>query len=464
MTTEGLLSTRSSLLRDLRHSRAGVAGIIILLILISMTLYAAIAVPLESFKQWNNPDYWIDYPKDAAPAWTNLLPFGQKAPEHMILSSNQASVSVTNQEGIRSVIHAYHINFNYDSYPTEFMIPYVVKYGQIPPAFQIDVERPDGNDFLIYNSALPASVGAGSGQNELSTRVFSTDDSIHQNLRNYKHLFNYPVDETMPEVMIFSQTAEEKVLKGKYQVNEKFYFFNGSDTVEKSGFILGGKVFGLMGTDELRRDLTIGILWGAPVALFIGLTVSLASVLVGLIYGIVAGYKGKRTDEGLMRVNDIFYSLPALPILVILSVVIGRNIFLVAGFLVIFGWVGTAKIARSLALQLKNLQYVESAKLMGESDMKIIIRHIIPQLLPLTLASIAIAVPSAIVGYAALSFLGLSDPSIPSWGEILRDANSAQAAARGLWWWVLTPGLMIVFTGLAFALVGNAIESITNRR
>jgi len=261
---------------------------------------------------------------------------------------------------------------------------------------------------------------------------------------------------------MFSQTGEEKVLKGNYEVKEKFYLFGSSDSVEKSGLILGGKVYGLMGTDELRRDLAIGILWGAPVALFIGLTVSLASVLIGLIYGIVAGYKGKRTDEGLMRINDLFYSLPALPILVILSVLIGRSIFLIAAFLVIFGWVGTAKISRSLALQLKNFQYIEAAKLMGQPDIKIIFKHIIPQLLPLTLASIAIAVPSAILAEAALSFLGLGDPSIPTWGQILHQANSAQAAARGLWWWIIPPGLMIALTGLAFALIGNAIESIIN--
>ena len=219
-----------------------------------------------------------------------------------------------------------------------------------------------------------------------------------------------------------------------------------------------------MGTDELRRDLAIGILWGAPVALFIGLTVSVASILIGLMYGILAGYKGKRTDEALMRVNDLFYSLPALPLLVILSIVIGRSIFLITAFLVIFGWVGTAKIARSLALQIKNLQYVEAAKLMGESDIKILYKHVIPQLLPLTFASIAIAVPGAILGEAALSFLGLGDPSIPTWGQILHEANSAAAAARGLWWWIIPPGFMIALTGMGFALIGSAVDYIINPR
>ena len=165
-----------------------------------------------------------------------------------------------------------------------------------------------------------------------------------------------------------------------------------------------------------------------------------------------------------MRVNDVFYSLPTLPLLVILSMTVGRSIFLVTGFLVIFGWVGMAKISRSLALQIKNQQYVEAARLMGQSDIKIIFKHIIPQLLPLTFASIAIAVPSAILGEATLSFLGLGDPSIPTWGQILHEANSSGAASRGLWWWMVPPGLMIALTGLAFALIGNALDNIVNVR
>jgi peptide/nickel transport system permease protein len=451
--------SRPTIFRKFTHSKTGIAGAIVLVFLISITLYAVVLVPLDSFKQWNNPGYWIDYPKAAAPAWTNI---GLKLPEHIIRNSDQALVSSRQENGIYIMTYTYTINFNYNSYPTDFMVPYAVKYGQIPPVLQIDMIRPDGRDFRIYSSALPPSLIRTSIQNEFSARVFSTDSLISQNLRLDKGLFKYNQDASLPQIMLFSQTDQEKVLKGKYQVKETFYLFSSSDSVEKSGLVLGGRVYGLMGTDELRRDLAIGILWGTPVALFIGLTVSIASISIGLIYGVVAGYKGKRTDEGLMRINDLFYSLPTLPLLVILSVIFGRSIFLITGFLVIFGWVGTAKITRSLALQLKNLQYVEAAKLMGQSDIKIIFKHVIPQLLPLTFASIAIAVPSAILGEAALSFLGLGDPSIPTWGQILHDANSAQAAARGLWWWIIPPGLMIALTGLAFALMGNAVESTVN--
>jgi peptide/nickel transport system permease protein len=393
------------------------------------------------------------------PAWVNML--GLNMPEHLIMTANDADKSSLLENGVLIETHSYNLNFNYDSYPSDFMVMYTVKYGSIQPALQIDVLRPDGHEFQVYFASLPSSQNE---SNEISARIFSTDTLIADSLTGYSNLFAYTVDPTRPQVMIFSDTEHNKVLKGTYVIRNTFYMFDPNDSVVDSGVILGGKVYGIMGTDDLRRDLAIGLLWGAPVALFIGLTVSVAAVFIGLLYGIVAGYKGNRTDEGLMRINDVFYSLPTLPLLVILSVTVGRSIFLITGFLVIFGWVGMAKISRSLALQIKSLGYIEAARLMGQSDTRIIFKHIIPQLLPLTFASVAIAVPSAILGEAALSFFGLGDPSIPTWGQILHDAYSAGAISRGLWWWIVPPGLMIAITGLAFVLIGNALDKTVNVR
>jgi peptide/nickel transport system permease protein len=393
------------------------------------------------------------------PAWVNML--GLNMPEHLIMTANDADKSSLLENGVLIETHSYNLNFNYDSYPSDFMVLYTVKYGSIQPALQIDVLRPDGHEFQVYFASLPSSQNE---SNEISARIFSTDTLIADSLTGYSNLFAYTVDPTRPQVMIFSDTEQNKVLKGTYVIRNTFYMFDPNDSVVDSGMILGGKVYGIMGTDDLRRDLAIGLLWGAPVALFIGLTVSVAAVFIGLLYGIVAGYKGNRTDEGLMRINDVFYSLPTLPLLVILSVTVGRSIFLITGFLVIFGWVGMAKISRSLALQIKSLGYIEAARLMGQSDTRIIFKHIIPQLLPLTFASVAIAVPSAILGEAALSFFGLGDPSIPTWGQILHDAYSAGAISRGLWWWIVPPGLMIAITGLAFVLIGNALDKTVNVR
>jgi peptide/nickel transport system permease protein len=99
---------------------------------------------------------------------------------------------------------------------------------------------------------------------------------------------------------------------------------------------------------------------------------------------------------------------------------------------------------------------------MGQSDMKVIFKHIIPQLLPLTFASVAISVPGAILAEAALSFIGLGDPTLPTWGQLLHDANTADAASRGIWWWIIPPGLMIALTGLAFFLIGNSLDAVAN--
>jgi peptide/nickel transport system permease protein len=115
-----------------------------------------------------------------------------------------------------------------------------------------------------------------------------------------------------------------------------------------------------------------------------------------------------------------------------------------------------------MSLQIKTKGYIEASKMMGQKNSIIIFKHILPQLLPYAFASIAISVPAAITTEAGLSFLGLGDPSFPTWGQILHDANTHGAAARGLWWWIMPPGLMIALTGLAFVFVGSALDAIVN--
>jgi peptide/nickel transport system permease protein len=455
------------------RSKSGIAGVVILLILISMTVYAFFGIPFASFKEWNNPNYWIDNPRLASPIWSDFFGFfGRNIPEHLILSSsidnndvtsskNKVKISTTNENGITVVTHSYNINYNSDIPPNDFMITYSLHKEEIPPAIEIELIRPNKNKFDIYFDSITPSV-SGSNQSITLGRIFSTDNLIHQKLLDYLKFYDYKQETSKPEIMLFSNQDTRSIMKGNYTFNVKFYLFHNEDEIINSKLILGGEKFGLMGTDELRRDLMVGLVWGAPVALFIGLSVSTISIVIGMIYGVIAGYKGKRTDESLMRLNDIFYSLPTLPLLIILSLFIGRSIFLIVLFLIFFGWMGTAKISRSLALQIKNFQYVEAAQLIGQSDIKIVFKHIIPQLLPLTFASIAISVPGAILAEASLSFIGLGDPSIPTWGQILHEAHIAAAASRGLWWWLIPPGMLIALTGLAFVLIGNTIDSILN--
>src|SRR5918999_856578 len=408
----------------------GLTGVFIFAILVCVSVYAVTSVPLTSFREWNSPSYWVDYPASAAPSWTSIGIFGPRSPVHTILDSESADRKVSDDfyRGIRVDSYSFATTFDYDSYPTYFMIPYSVTYGAIPPFLEINVTRPDGRDFRIFYSSLPPNAGGDTAaqRSETSSRIFSTDKDITKNLRQDGSLFNYSPDVTRPQIMLFSDAEEQRVLKGKYTFKIAFYLFDSNDRVDAVRVIIGGTVYGFLGTDGFRRDLAIGMLWGTPVALFIGLSVAVATSVIAMIYGV--------------------------------------NIFYIVLLLIMFGWAGGARLMRSLALQIKNFQYVEASKMMGESDFRIILRHIVPQLLPLTFASIAYAVPGAILAEAGLSFLGLSDLSIPTWGRILNEANSASAFTLGLWWWIVPPGLMIGITGLSFALIGYTLEYLTNPR
>ncbi len=435
-------------------SKMGMTGIGILTILISISIIAIIAIPSETFSEWNNPSSWISYPKVAIPGWVNLFLI-EKIPEHKILDDPIEKVKTSGD--ISLISHQFGFNFDYDDFPNDFIYEFSAKYSGAP-LLEILVIRPDGVHLELLSTSLPYS----DSTTTHTERIFSTDESIRKKLFLQSNKFDFSLDRPSAEDIVFSKTETHQPLKGNYVFVINLYGVNSQNEIPESRLIVGGKAFGVMGTDELRRDLAIGLLWGTPLALFIGIVVAIASVVMGLLYGVYAGYKGKKTDEALMRFNDVIYALPALPFLIILSVTISNSIFLMIGFLTIFGWVGIAKVSRSMALQIKTRGYIDAAEMMGQKDSKIILRHIVPQLLPYAFASIAISVPAAITTEAGLSFLGLGDPSFPTWGQILHDANVFGAASRGLWWWIMPPGVMIAITGLAFVFIGNALDVIVN--
>ena len=446
--------TASEIKKEFLKSKMGIAGIVILVVLVSISIGTVIIIPLETFQQWNNPQSWISYPKTSMPLWVNLFMI-EKIPEHKILDSPNI-ISITQGE-ISAVSHQFNVNYVYDDFPSDFIYEFTAEYSG-SPLLQISLLRPDGSSLLLLSASLPYS-------NDIvihNEKIFSTDYSIRKNLFLQSNQFDFPIEGFSAEDIVFAKSSEHSVLKGDYVFLVNLYGVQTDNSILESTLIVGGKAFGIMGTDELRRDLAIGLLWGTPLALFIGIAVAVGSVVMGLLYGVYAGFKGKFTDESMMRFNDVIYALPALPFLIILSVTISNSIFVLIGFLTLFGWVGIAKVSRSMALQIKIKGYVEASKMMGQKDSTIVFKHIVPQLLPYTFASIAISVPAAITTEAGLSFLGLGDPSFPTWGQILYDANTFGAAARGLWWWIVPPGLMIAITGLAFVFLGNALDVIIN--
>src|SRR5919197_5759317 len=135
-----------------RKLKSGISGVTILFFLIGLSVYAAAVVPLESFKQWNNPSYWIKYPKAAMPSWINIFT-PMREPEHLILRN--AAITKGLDEGITTLKYSYKFAFNYEFFPSDFMINYAVQYGSTPPIVDVEFSRPDGASLPRTSSSLP---------------------------------------------------------------------------------------------------------------------------------------------------------------------------------------------------------------------------------------------------------------------------------------------------------------------
>ena len=240
--------------------------------------------------------------------------------------------------------------------------------------------------------------------------------------------------------------------------------YDSRDTVESARFVAAGGVFGLMGTDTQGRNLATGLLFGFPVALLIGVLTSVAATILGTFFGILSGFSGGKTDTAIQRLSDVMTNIPLLPILIFLIFVLGQKLWLVMTILVIFGWPGLTIILRSMVLQVRSGQLVEATQALGASRWRIMFRHVFFQMAPFIVAQMIFFTPAAILAEAGLSFLGLGDPSLPTWGQILEQGFRTGAIFIGYWWWILPPGILIVITAMTFVLLALAMEPVLNPR
>ncbi len=218
----------------------------------------------------------------------------------------------------------------------------------------------------------------------------------------------------------------------------------------------------IWGTDNQGRDILSQFIWGSRVALMVGFASALLAVGIGTTVGLVSAYVGRKTDVVLMRATDVVLVLPLLPLLIILAAVLGASITSIILVIALLAWPGTARVIRSQVLSLKERPYIQSAKVTGASHLRIMFRHIFPNVLPLVFLYMTFAVSGAIFLEAALSFLGLGDISTPSWGTMLSTVQQSDLISA--WWWLLPPGLGITFLSLAFFLTGRAVEEIIHPR
>ena len=227
--------------------------------------------------------------------------------------------------------------------------------------------------------------------------------------------------------------------------------------------LTGGR-YGLFGTDGRGRSVWAVFLTGIRISLIIGVSATLVASLLGLTAGLAAGYLGGATDQLLMRLVDVLLSIPTLPILMVLASVWGKGLWQLVLILSIFSWMGTARTIRSMTMTLRDAPFVEGLRGIGARPWYIIARHLVPEALPLLLATVALGVPGAVLAEAGLSFLGLSDPRILSWGRMLHEAHAGGAFTAGAWWVLLPPGLGISLLCMIFLDIGRTLEEIVDPR
>lgn len=219
-----------------------------------------------------------------------------------------------------------------------------------------------------------------------------------------------------------------------------------------------------LGTDDAGKDVLSSFMYGARVSLTVGFFASLISIAIGGVIGISAGFFGGRVENILMRFTDIMLVIPEFPLIILLVALTEPslwNIILVIGLL---GWTGSARLVRSQTLSVKQRKYVQRARAIGAGNRHIIRYHIFPMVLPLMVVNTVLVISLAILNESALGFLGLSDPTKISWGQMLNFAFTRGAMSTGAWWALVTPGLGIVWLVLAFTLLGQGLEQVFNPR
>lgn len=216
------------------------------------------------------------------------------------------------------------------------------------------------------------------------------------------------------------------------------------------------------GTDHLGRDILSRVIYGARTSLIVGFSVVLLALLIGLPLGLIAGYFGGKADLIIMRITDIFLAFPPLLLALLIATTLGRGMLNAILALAISWWPWYTRLARGMAISVKERPYVEASKAMGISDWKIMIRHVLPNSLSPLIVQATMDMGSAILEAAALSFLGLGvQPPTPDWGLMVSEGKDY---FLNYWWYPVFPGLAIFITVMAFNLLGDAVREVIDPR
>ena len=268
------------------------------------------------------------------------------------------------------------------------------------------------------------------------------------------------------EIGLFSRPFASPLqpVKGTHRVGIQAMLFEPDSNIDVR-LIVYGEVHGFAGTDSRRRDITIALLWGTPIALAFGLLAAVGTSITTMIIAAIGVWYGKWVDTLIQRITEVNLILPLLPILIMVGTFYSRSIWVMLGTVVVFSIFSAGiKTYRAMFLQVRESPYIEAARAYGAGGLRIVFRYMIPRILPVLVPGFVVSIPLYVFLEATLAALGLGDPILPTWGKLLDDARSSGALYNGHYYWMVQPAVLLMITGLGFSMLGFALDRVFNPR
>jgi peptide/nickel transport system permease protein len=432
-------------LRRLRRYPSAVAGLMIIAVLVFIAFYAVLSIPYaEAQRLWRGGEIWQDLPVNARPAWLDRLT-GGNAPRTIRLSTSDATIVEETYEGVRIQTMTLALDFPYDDFPSEINLFLKAQFERRQPFVRLSWQTPDGETIPLGARRVAASERVSLSQDAgLETRL------------------GFP-----PAVGLFTGSAPgetAEVRRGRYELMIETVHFEEAAGLEAE-LVVYGRVHGLAGTDHQRRDLLVALLWGTPVALAFGLIAAVGTTITTLIIAAAGVWYGGWLDATIQRLTEVNIILPLLPILVMVGTLYSTSIWLMLGVVVALGIFSAGiKMYRAMLLPIREAPYIEAARAYGAGSPRIILRYMVPRILPVLIPTFVTLIPTYVFLEASLAVLGLGDPVLPTWGKVLHDAQTQSALYHGFYYWVVGPAFLLMLTGLGFAMLGFALDRVFNPR
>jgi len=452
-------------LGEIFRSPLALAGLAIILVLMLGSIYAVVGLPYVKIgEEWGRSGVSgeIYIPKNAAPAWVNWFR-RDDLPQTTTKSSQQGTISKTiveREDGYTSIQFTMPLDYPYQEFPQDIFLFIDSQYDEKLPFLLLRWITPDGREIN------PSSVGI----TEEMTYSFSDNLKLRKFLRQYpawENWLNLNDQNRVPGfyAMFADPEADSpQVLSGTYQLEITAMTFEEGADVDIE-FVSLGKVYGWAGTDHLRRDLVVPLFWGLPFALGFGLVGATLSSLIALVAAAAGVWFGGWVDELLQRITEANMILPVLAVSILVFALYNVNLWLILSVVIFLqAFSSPVKSFRAAFMQVKEAYYIEGARAYGASNLRIILKYMIPRIFPVLIPQIVTLIPSLVFLEATLGIFNVFDPRFPTWGRVIYGAIANNALWGGYEYWVLEPISLLLLTALGFSLFGFALERILNPR